>query len=150
MTKSLDLAAYSMALTYLNLPDTNFILDGVLLQGEAKQELMDALYLRYKQMTKTPRGFERIEFTDDYGEECSIQESSSVTERIWLGINHVNPKIMKSDAVKLGLTVPFDESGWIPYPIPEQVLLSSRMHLNREQVTELVGRLQSWLESGEL
>ncbi len=51
MTTNLDLAAYSMALTYLNLPDSNFILDGVLLQGEAKQELMDALYKEYKNMS---------------------------------------------------------------------------------------------------
>lgn len=39
-----------MALTYLNLPDTNFILDGVLVQGEAKQELANLLYLRYKEL----------------------------------------------------------------------------------------------------
>jgi hypothetical protein len=46
--QALDLAAYAMAITYLNMPDTNFILDGVLVQGEAKQELANLLYLRYK------------------------------------------------------------------------------------------------------
>lgn len=152
MIPSLDLAAYSMALTYLNLPDTNFILDGVLVQGEAKQELMDLLYLRYKIMTKTPRGFERIEFTDRSNQKYSLQESSLATEDcVWLGLNSADPVIMESDALKLGLALPEGEmSGWMPYPIPEQVHLSTRMHLNREQVTELVGRLQSWLENGEL
>lgn len=99
---------------------------------------------------KTERGFGRVEFVDDYGEKCSIQESSSVTGRIWLGIDHVNPQIMKSDAIKLGLAVPFDETGWMSYPIPEQVLLSSRMHLNRSQVQDLVDKLQQWLDSGSL
>lgn len=101
---------------------------------------------------KTERGFGRIEFIDDYGEKCSIQESSSVIERIWLGIDRVNPQIMKSDGQKLGLEMPKGEevSGWMPYPIPEQVVLSSRMHLNRSQVQNLVDKLQQWLDSGSL
>lgn len=37
---------------------------------------------------KTNRGFERINFRDLYGSLCSIQESSSVTETIWLGVDN--------------------------------------------------------------
>ena len=40
-------------------------------------------------MEKTERGFLRGEFTDRYGHECSIQESSLATEEcIWLGCDH--------------------------------------------------------------
>ncbi len=36
----------------------------------------------------TPRGFGLIEFSDDYGTPCSLQESSSAqVHRIWLGVN---------------------------------------------------------------
>lgn len=35
----------------------------------------------------TSRGFVRGDFTDRYGEECSIQESSAVVPCIWLGTN---------------------------------------------------------------
>lgn len=44
----------------------------------------------------------------------------------------------------------FQRSGWIEYPIPKEVLLSSRMHLNRNKVKDLVSTLNHWLEHGEL
>jgi hypothetical protein len=37
---------------------------------------------------KTQRGFTKIEFDDDYGERCSIQESSSAVSHVWIGIPH--------------------------------------------------------------
>lgn len=36
-------------------------------------------------LRKTERGFGILEFTDVYDAECSLQESSSVTPRIWFG-----------------------------------------------------------------
>lgn len=66
----------------------------------------------------TERGFERIDFADANGENCSLQESSVATKPLlWLGVN-------------------------------DTTLLARRMHLNREQVEELVLHLQAWLATG--
>jgi len=111
----------------------------------------------------TGRGFPYVEFRDEYGEKCSIQESSrAVFENedgtvddplgwIWLGIDDAKPQIMKSKAQALGMELPPGEvSGWMPYPLPEDVLLTTRMHLNETQVRGLIARLTLWLETGSL
>lgn len=89
----------------------------------------------------TNRGFEYIEFTDDYGQKCSIQESSSVTPRIWIGVNDANPRVMASDAEKLGIETD-QTTGWIPFPIPDQVLLTTRMHLSKQGLRQLIDQLE--------
>lgn len=111
--------------------------------------------------TKTGRGFRMVEFTDANGHECTLQQSSAIGDTdegwnnpgssfVWLGVDDAQPQVMKSQAESLGLTLPPGEvSGWMPYPIPDEVLLSTRMHLNREQVEGLIQRLQSWLDTGE-
>jgi hypothetical protein len=38
----------------------------------------------------------------------------------------------------------------MPYPLPEDVLLTTRMHLNETQVRGLMARLTLWLETGSL
>lgn len=99
---------------------------------------------------KTGRGFGIATFKDYYGSDCSVQESSIVEpECIWVGISDVEPKIMKRDAHKYGIQLPKGEevSGWMPFPVPDDVLLSSRMHLNKEQVEDLIKVLQNWLET---
>ncbi len=99
---------------------------------------------------KTGRGFNLAEFEDTYGAKCSLQKSSSAMEdKIWLGVNDADPKIMVSKARKYGLE-PQGENGWMPYPIPEEVLLNTRMHLNREQVAALLPYLQRFVETGEI
>ena len=66
----------------------------------------------------TERGFEIIDFTDEYGEKCSLQQSSLAiyeppgTSAIWFGVNE------------------------------------KRMHLTIDQVKELLPYLQSWVENG--
>lgn len=104
----------------------------------------------------TERGFGLIEFEDATGLKCSLQQSSAIAIGnnedvwVWLGIDNVKPMVMKSEAKKLGLELPPDESScWMPYPIPEIVHIPTRMHLNREQVKGLVERLQQWLSTGE-
>jgi hypothetical protein len=106
---------------------------------------------------KTERGFEIINFDDRYGVPCSLQQSSLAGDgdeppghtAIWLGPNNADPKIMKSKADLFGLTLPPGEvSGWMSYPIPQEVSLTTRMHLDREAVTQLVYRLQHWLDTG--
>lgn len=91
------------------------------------------------QTTPTERGFQRADFTDRYGEACSIQESSLATEdAIWLGVNDPRPKVC----------VPGE--GWKEVPLPEGTFFSGRMHLTREQVAELIPLLQRFVDTGRL
>lgn len=111
--------------------------------------------------TITSRGFKAVEFVDAYGHACSLQQSSAIGDYddaiynpgssfVWLGVDDCKPQVLKSRAKALGLTLPPGEvSGWMPYPLPEDVLISTWMHLNREQVSGLVERLQQWLKTGE-
>lgn len=93
---------------------------------------------------KTERGFNGYTFMDRYDQECSIQNSSIATEDcIWLGLNDADPIIMASKVMENG-------TGWVKYPIPDDVLLHTRMHLTKEQVKELIPYLQYFVENGEL
>jgi hypothetical protein len=100
--------------------------------------------------SNTSRGFRLNEFVDRYGSCCSIQKSSLATEdAIWFGVDDAKPQIMVVDAQRLG--IPTREScGWIPYYIPEEVLLTTQMHLTRDQVKELLPILQHFVDTGEL
>lgn len=110
--------------------------------------------------SKTQRGFDRVEFTDAYGEPCSVQQSSAATVEgddtngqgfLWIGINDAKPQILKTKAEAMGLPLPPGEvSGWMPYPVPDDVLMTTRMHLDEHQVRALVARLNRWLETGSL
>jgi len=92
----------------------------------------------------TGRGFALGKFTDLYGAECSIQKSSLATDdAIWIGVDDANPIIMAS-------IVREDLTGTVKYPIPEDVLLSTRMHLSEEMVVALIDKLQEWLKTGRL
>lgn len=100
--------------------------------------------------SKTSRGFRIAEFEDTYGNKCSLQESSSAMEaKIWLGVNEANPQIMVSEAKKHGLE-PEGDCGWMKYPVPKEVLMNTRMHLNQKQVRELLPYLQKFADTGEL
>lgn len=97
---------------------------------------------------KTKRGFMIGTFADTYGHKCELQESSLATEDcIWLGIADAEPKIMASDAKSFGIKTE-QTTGWIPYPIPDEVLLRTRMHLNRERALELIKALQVFVDTG--
>lgn len=100
--------------------------------------------------SKTARGFDLIEFSDLYGAKCSIQKSSLATDdAIWIGVNDATPQIMASQAAAHGVHTDA-VSGWVDYPIPENVLLTTRMHLNREQVAAMLPILQRFVETGEI
>jgi len=100
--------------------------------------------------TTTNRGFDLGKFTDRYGVKCSIQKSSLATEdAIWLGVDDPEPKIMASQAAHHGIQTE-ETSGWVPYPIPKDVLLKTRMHLTQDQVAELLPMLQKFVETGEI
>lgn len=92
----------------------------------------------------TTRGFALVEFFDRNGNACSLQKSSSAAEDlIWLGIDYADPQIMASQTPEGG-------TGWRPYPIPEGVSLTTRMHLTQEMAAALIPRLQHFVETGEL
>jgi hypothetical protein len=102
---------------------------------------------------RTSRNFEIINFKDRYKAGCSLQMSSLADSpqpgisAVWLGIDEANPQVLASDAHKLGIKTT-QTTGWIPYPVPKEVLLTTRMHLDREQVAALINHLKSWLETG--
>lgn len=101
--------------------------------------------------TKTQRGFEITEFEDTYGAKCSLQMSSSAMEnKIWFGVNDADPQIMASLAHQHGIEVKGEVSGWVEYPIPNEVSLNTRMHLNVEQVEKLLPYLKRFIETGYL
>ena len=101
-------------------------------------------------VTKTGWGFEIVEFRDRYDVPCSLQASSLAeyekpgTSAVWLGTDDAQPKCLHGDAAALGVKTDAT-CGWVPYPIPDKVSLSTRMHLDRKQVEALVLHLQSWL-----
>lgn len=78
----------------------------------------------------TTRDFEVISFRDHNGEECSLQQSS-ITD-------------LQNDAGATAVWLGCDKNA-APHMGHE---MSPRMHLNREQVIELVTHLQAWLETG--
>lgn len=96
------------------------------------------------ELKKTNRGFSYIEFSDKYGTKCSIQKSSLATEdAIWFGVDDADPKILASEVQEGG-------TGWVKYPIPESVSLTTRMHLTIEQVERLLPILHSFVDTGEV
>ena len=92
----------------------------------------------------TERGFPIIWFFDRYDAECTIQKSSLAFEdAIWIGPADADPRILASKTPQGG-------RGCVPYPIPDDVFLSTRMHLTRQQVAALLPILETFVETGEL
>ncbi|MDB4430896.1 hypothetical protein N9137_00710, partial [Pseudomonadales bacterium] len=72
-------------------------------------------------------------------EKCSLQESSSaMAAKVWLGIDDANPIVL------------VEGKGWQPYHIPEDVILTTRMHLTQEDAKLLIERLQVFVDTGGL
>lgn len=87
----------------------------------------------------TNRGFERIDFDDLYGTECSLQVSSlAIDEAVWLGCNDPDPRVC----------VPGE--GWKGIPLPPETVCNTRMHLNRRQLKKLLPHLKRFVEEGRL
>jgi hypothetical protein len=105
--------------------------------------------------TRTYRGFQIVHFEDYYKIKCSIQQSSlalyeqSGTSALWIGVDNPEPKVLHGDAKRLGVETDAT-CGWVPYPLPEEVSLSTRMHLERSQVIALISHLEKWVKTGSL
>ena len=81
----------------------------------------------------TNRGFGLLLFEDDYGEGCSLQDSSLVEPHIWLGID--KPKMLKGDNL---------------VDLPDGMVVFARMHLNRKQARQLADELLYFAENERL
>ena len=78
----------------------------------------------------TNRGFGLWNFQDRNGAKCTLQDSSLAMEScIWFGIQDANPQIMASKTKQGG-------TGWVPFEIPKDVLLTTRMHLTQDRSEE--------------
>ena len=98
----------------------------------------------------TARGFAIRTFKDYYDYECRIQKSSIAEPAcIWLGVVDAKPQILASQAAAYGVETT-QTTGWVPYPIPSDVLLTTQMHLTREQARELAEVLLDFADIGEL
>lgn len=94
-----------------------------------------------------------VEFKDYNGNPCSLQASSLAlyqqpgTSAVWIGIDGVIAQALHGDARRLGVKTDAT-CGWVPYPIPEEVQVTTRMHLDVKQIKALITHLQAWLENG--
>jgi hypothetical protein len=92
--------------------------------------------------TRTNRGFSRYEFKDQYGVECSLQESSLATENcIWLGANDINLKVF------------WPYLGWHDIDLNKHghdFVANTRMHLTQNQVKLLLPILQKFVKTGKI
>lgn len=79
---------------------------------------------------ETQRGFTCIGFLDDYGEKCTLLDSSSIEPHIWLGVDE--PKIIYGNVAK-----------------PVKGALSF-MHLNQKQARQLAEELLYFADNGNL
>jgi hypothetical protein len=72
-----------------------------------------------------------------------LQDSSLATEpAIWFGVDDPRPQIMASKTAKGG-------TGWVEYPLPEDVHMFTRMQLTQQQVKALLPILTYFAETGE-
>lgn len=106
---------------------------------------------------KTIRGFELNHFEDDYGVDCSIQESSACEPHVWLGVHRPRISIMWKDRDKFDCNQSItkddpetNERGWCTVNLPEEALIESRMHLNRKQAKALARKLLYFARHGYL
>ena len=105
-------------------------------------------------MKFTERGFSRVEFTDRYGEGCSLQKSSLAFEdAIWFGVD--NPKLMEfypapreTDEAWFDVTEEAMEK--LKHRPQNEISLHGRMHLTRDMVKVLLPYLYNFVKTGEL
>ena len=101
-------------------------------------------------MAKTERGFDLIEFKDSDGNQCTIQKSSSAKEdKVWIGISSAQATIFASEAAKQGYPTNAGQ-GWIDFYIPEEVIIPTKMLLNKKQAASIINTLQKFVNTGDI
>lgn len=74
----------------------------------------------------TSRGFKLLSFVDSYDNECSVQESSCVEPRLWLGVNDADPKTLAFDAMAAGINTNGQTTGWIKLNLADEDLYAMK------------------------
>lgn len=88
----------------------------------------------------TQRGFGIVNFKDRYGLDCSIQKSSAAMfDAIWFGVDTDSAHPI----VQVG-------SEWKQVVLPEDAVVSSRMHLDKQGVAAILPHLLKFLAEGEI
>lgn len=96
---------------------------------------------------KTSRGFNYYSFKDTYDTDCSIQKSSSVESRIWLGCDDIDLKAL------------IPGKGWTNINLNSKLDIdltniptvgNTRMHLDRKQVLKLLPILIKFVITGKI
>lgn len=100
--------------------------------------------------TKTSRGFSRVEFTDTYGTECTIQKSSlAEKDAIWIGVEKLIIQKMNG-AQKLELDMYETDGHFVKYKLPEGSISNQHMHLTQSQVKKLLPILAKFVKTGNI
>jgi hypothetical protein len=89
-------------------------------------------------------GYQLLEFNDDNGEGCPLQDSSAITcddygSKLWLGINDPDPKRRNPSG-----------PGWVTEKLPEDIYFTTRMHLSQKNVRKLLPYLIHFIEYGTI
>ena len=93
------------------------------------------------EIKKTNRNFDITSFKDVYGQECSMQKSSVATDDyVWLGVSKPKLTVFKDN----------NKGQYLVCDMPDNFDVSSRMHLSREQVANLLPHLKKFVETGEI
>ena len=109
----------------------------------------------------TNRGFALSHFTDKYGQNCSLQESSIFADKdgacIWFGCNNPDGKFtvlpqLTTDAKRQALGL---HPGWNEKSLKEMfpdcdVNTPDRMHLSQKMVKQLLPALKHFAKTGRL
>jgi hypothetical protein len=95
----------------------------------------------------TEKGFPVITFRDRYDVACRIENSALAFESaVWFGVDEPDPRIC----------IPYRKEmlpglrGGRPYPIPDNVRITTRMLITREQMAALLPILTYFVQTGEL
>ncbi len=98
------------------------------------------------EFTRTERGFACVDFQDDQGRGCSLQKSSVATEDyIWFGYDEIGLKRFEPGLGWSDVVLP---SGELPGSV--SYISNNRMHLNRQQVSDVLPYLHQFVNTGEL
>lgn len=99
---------------------------------------------------RTDSGLKALCMRDRNGAECGVQASSSAFEEcLWVGITDPQPMVKAEDAASAGVATT-EVDGWVKYPLPAAVKVTTRMHLTRAQAGELAHVLREFSESGRV
>jgi hypothetical protein len=102
-------------------------------------------------VAKSSRGLELVRFKDALGVPCVVQSVTLAYSENGLGIaigaEKAKPKLQARDARALGIKT-VQKTGFVAFPVPDEVSFDTRAVLTRRQAELLVLHLNAWLYGG--